>query len=68
MPAVGTAISPSASLQDLGVHYYLLFRFVRELENEFQIRIGDADLDYSRFDTVGDVARLVRSYERGDAH
>ena len=68
MPAVGTAFSPSATLQDLGVHYYLLFRFVRELEGEFQIRIADEDLDYSRFDTVGDVAQLVRSYERGDAH
>ena len=59
-------VSPDTALVDAGVTSYLLFRFIRELEAEFRIRFRDDDLDYSLFETIGQVTRLVGDYRRSD--
>lgn len=55
---------PGTALRDVGVSSYLLFRFIRELEAELGIRFRDHDLSYSRFETIGDVTRLVEDHRR----
>jgi acyl carrier protein len=55
-----------ASLHDLGVTSLLLFRFISELEDEFQFQVGDEDLVPPRFETIGTVCELLDSYRVRD--
>jgi acyl carrier protein len=65
-PPEGDA-APATRLRDVGVTSYLLFQFIRELEAEFGVRFPDQDLHYSRFETIGQVMRLVEHRRRSHA-
>lgn len=52
-------IDMDTPLQDLGINSMLFMKIVVAIENEFDFEFQNENLDYSKFQTYGDILKFI---------